>query len=106
MYKATTPTITFDFKDVIDISQASNVYVTFATKGGKPLLTKSGNELTIVDNKVAVSLTQEETLDLPAGTIGVQINWLYSEDGQVKRACSTIDEIMVRTNLLNEVKEA
>lgn len=106
MYKATTPTITFNFPDSVDMTQAQNVYVTFSTKGGKTLVTKEGSALQIEAQTVAVTFTQAETLDLPAGTICAQINWLYTEESQVKRACSAIVEITVKDNLLNEVKEA
>ncbi len=106
MYKATTPTISFTLPESVDMTQASNVYVTFAKKGGSVLMTKEGSDVTVEAHSVAVTFTQEETLELPAQPIQAQINWIYTEGAQVKRACSSIVEIAVKDNLLDEIKEA
>lgn len=105
MYQGVTPTFTFKAPDEVDLSLASKIWVTFSTMDERELLTKSGSELTIVDNSVEVYLTQEETLKLPVGTIKVQLNWIYEEGNKTKRACSNKLEIQIDSNLKREVLE-
>ncbi len=99
MYRATTPTITFNIP--VDLTEASEVYVTFAYQGG--VLTKTSESLTITTSSVAVYLSQEETLTLPVGEVTAQINWLYEEEGAIKRACSNIIKVNISRNLIDEV---
>lgn len=101
MYRATTPTITLNVP--IDLTDARDVYVTFADSS--VILTKSNADLDVTPNKVRVFLTQEETLSLPKGDVKVQINWIYEDGGATRRACSDIARINVKDNLINEVIE-
>lgn len=101
MYKGTTPTYTFTSNDV-DLTIASKVFVTFSTMDEKEIMTKS-DDLVITSHSVEVYLNQEETLSLPTGSIKVQINWLYDDNGETKRACSNKMTIPTKKNLKNEV---
>lgn len=109
MVRGTTPTYILKLKnkcdhdDPIDLSIAEDVYVTFSNKQYQILLTKSGEDLSVVDNSIEVFLTQEETLSIPKGEFYIQVNWTYNDNGVRKRACSVIKEIPSRRNLINEV---
>lgn len=102
MYKGTTPTYTFTTTDA-DLTIASNVYVTFSTMDEKEIMTKTGTALTVTEHSIEVYLTQEETLSFPTGSVKVQINWLYDDNGEIKRACSNKMTIPTKKNLKNEV---
>lgn len=103
MYRGTTPTCRFILPDCVDITQANDVYVTFSKENGAEIITKTGNDLEMDHNYVAVFLTQEETLSFPKGIVMAQLNWLYDDDGVTKRACSNIIKIQSLRNLKNEV---
>lgn len=105
MYRATTPTITFNFPSDIDMTRASDVKVTFKSRKYGYQLTKTADDLTVDAHAVSVSLSQEETLKLSSGESEAQINWLYDEGTTMKRACSNIVLLTVKDNLLNEVWE-
>lgn len=102
MFRGTTPTYTFTFPDEVDISQANEIYVTFSNLWSKEILTKSGNDLNVVDNSVEVFLDQEETLSFPNGQVKAQLNWLYDDGGVTKRACSQIITLIAERNLIDE----
>ena len=103
MYKGTTPTFTLTLPETVDLSTASNVYVTF--KKNDVILTKTGEDLSIDRNTVSVFLTQEETLAFPDGQIRLQINWTYVEGNTMKRACSEVANVYFQQNLKPEVLE-
>lgn len=104
-FKGTTPTYTLTLPEEIDLSQASNVYVTFAKSNYAVIVQKDSDELEIVGNVVNVFLTQEETLRFPLGEVYLQLNWTYVENNISKRACSQIVTIKSARNLINEVIE-
>lgn len=104
LYRGTTPTYTFKLPDSVDISQASDVYVTFTDTNKKVIFTKSGSDLNIGPHTVSVFLTQEETFSFPDYVL-FQLNWIYEEDGETKRACTKEGSIETKPNLLNEVLE-
>jgi len=103
MFRGTTPTYTFIMPEAVDISLASEVFVTFSRNNGTEIFTKTGGDLEIANNSVEVYLTQEETLALPNGQVQVQLNWTYQEGTRTKRACSQILNIYTRRNLIDEV---
>lgn len=103
MYKGTTPTFIFTAPEELDLTQASEIYVTFSRMNEVEIFTKKGDELTVTSDSVEVYLTQEETLSFPDNTIKIQINWTYTEGGKVKRACSEKMIISAKHNLKNEV---
>lgn len=105
MYKGITPTFTFIFPENVDLSQASNVYVTFADNRRSTILRKVGEDLLVDGNEVSVYLTQEETLSFPTEPIKIQINWTYNEGDKIKRACSKIITVQFVNNLEPRVLE-
>lgn len=102
MYRGTTPTYTFTLPESVDMTQATDVFVTFAKKDSTLLFTKTGDDLEVAEHSVSVFLTQEETLAFPVGTVAVQLNWIYPPE---KRACSNIIYIDAKRNLIDEVIE-
>lgn len=101
MYRGTTPTYTFKLKDdTVDLTQASNVYVTFAKADKTEIFTKTGEDLDVQAKQVSVFLTQEETLSFPVGYISAQVNWVYA-DGT--RSATKIVQIQADTPLKDEV---
>lgn len=103
MYRGTTPTFIFTLPDTVDLGEASHVYVSFALKDGRDLMTLTGDALEVEKNTVSVFMTQEETLALPVGTILTQLNWTYTEGGQSKRACSDIQKVYLQKSLEDKV---
>jgi len=102
MYKGTTPTIILTLPDDIDLGEASNVYVSFATRGGKELIRMTGTDISIDENVISVFLSQEETLKLPEW-VTIQVNWTYAEGTTTKRAATKKCTIRVENNIINEV---
>lgn len=98
MYKGTTPTLLFKTEAELDLTRATDVYITLSDMSKRELMTKSGDDLYIEPQRVGVYLTQEETLSLPR-RIQAQINWTYNS----KRMCSQIMILNVNDNLLNKV---
>ena len=103
MYQGTTPTFTLTLPEDVDLTNATNIRVTFAKRGGKIITEKSGQDLGVDVNVISVFLTQEETLAFPDGTVYIQVNWLYEDGGYTKRAASDIAQTVFRKNLVNEV---
>lgn len=98
MYKGTTPTIIFTFED-FDPTTAEKVVVTFSN-GPKPFLEVETEDLEITENSISLWLSQAQSFAMPAGTVNVQINFLF-EDGQ--RAATNIQTITWTPNLHKEV---
>lgn len=105
MIQGTTPTFTFTIKNQeINLSEATNVYVTLAQ--GIKLIEKQGSDLQIDGSTVSVWLTQEESLKLTEGLDAeVQINWTYSDGGTIRRAATKVKSIPVSKQLLKRVIE-
>lgn len=96
--RGTTPTLTLVFSDPeIDLTTASDVYVTFQF-GGTPL-TKSTEDLVITEKTIEVFLSQTETLAFPTGPVEIQANWMKGG----KRAASEVIQYYFTKQLLNEV---
>lgn len=99
MIRGTTPTFQLKITDsTVDLTEASNVYATFAQYG--KTLTKSGNDIDITADQVDVYFTQAESLMFSKGTIEVQLNWTYSDNS---RAATNIIKVIISDNLLPEV---
>ena len=103
MYKGTTPTFILTLPQDVDLSIASNVYVSFAKNNGGAI-EKTGDDLIVNGNVVNVFLTQKETLSF-TNEVSVQINWTYQEGSVVKRACTEIKTIDVSDNLISRAIE-
>lgn len=66
MIRGTTPTHTFTFS--VDLSDVKDFVITYAQQG-KIVLEKKKNDCSISENKIVVTLTQEETLAFDHGTM-------------------------------------
>ena len=94
----TTPTFTLTFSErELDLTQAQSVFVTFRS-GGK-VLTKTGEDLTIAEKTIGVSLTQEETASFQTGVVEIQANWMLSG----KRIASEVAQCDMYKQLLTKV---
>ena len=99
--RGTTPTITFEVDDQdLDLTRAKNVYVTF--QNGTNKITKTGEDLTVGEKTVSVTLAQRETLAFSNGKIKVQINWTYDDGTRWSSECVTY---AVSEQLLDKVVE-
>lgn len=98
MYQATTPTFVLTLPNTVDLSQASKVV--FAISQEQTIIEKTGDALTISGQTVSVYFTQAETLKFHAGSVKLQLNWVYA-DGS--RACSNVVSIRVNENLVKKV---
>ena len=96
----TTPTFTLTFGDeLLDLTEASNVYVTFRSRGCT--ITKSGQDLTVEEKTISVFLSQEETGMFLPGIVEIQANWTIGEN----RAASNIVATTISEQLLRRVVE-
>lgn len=99
MIRGTTPTFELKITDVtVDLTQATNVYATFAQWG--KTITKTGNDIDVTAQQVDVYFSQADSLSFSSGTIEVQLNWTYT-DGS--RAATNIIKVVIGDNLLPEV---
>lgn len=107
MVRATTPTFELTVTgEAVDLSQAENVYV--AIKQRNLTIEMTGDELSIVGNKVSCYLSQEKSLQLIEGANAkIQVNWTYlAQDGQtVLRAATCVGSIPITEQLIQRVIE-
>lgn len=101
MIRGTTPTFILTLNDSsIDLTQARNVYVSFNQP--RINIVKTGEDIVVTKNEVDVYLSQEDTLKFYAGTVDIQINWIY-DDGS--RASTDIVSVNIDPNLIGRVLE-
>lgn len=98
LYTTPTFTLTFTEKD-LDLTQAQNVYVTF--RSGAVFMTKTGEDLTVDEKTIGVTLTQEETAQFVMGAVEIQANW--TQGG--KRIASEVATYDMTKQLLTKVVE-
>ena len=99
--RGTTPTYILTFTEqLLDLTEANNVYVTFR-KGAK-VLTKTGNDIDVYPKRVEIYLNQKETLAFSQGEVKVQVNWTLAEG---RRAASVVKTIDLSEQLLEKVIE-
>ncbi len=72
----TTPTITLNVPQSIDMSIILNFY--FSVEQGGTIIKKSGESLAVNDHTITSTLTQEDTLRLSVGDAIIQLNWTYA----------------------------
>ena len=98
MYQGTTPIFILTVGDdpTLDLSDKS-VYVTIRAQDGQ-LLTKSNDDLDITGRRIAVRLTQAETLDMKAGYVQIQVRWIDSEGNAMatKPTAVTVDGVLLK----------
>lgn len=80
--RGTTPTHIFDNIGV-DLRNA-RVYLTYSQFGAN-VLEKTNEDMTITENTISVTLTQEETLAFQEGTISMQIRYVMA-DGKADKS--------------------
>ncbi len=102
MVRGTTPTLTLHIlDDNIDLTQATNVYLTI--KQDNYTLTKTTPQLELSSNIIDCYLTQEESLRFSEGAADIQINWTYQNNGITYRAATKIKTIQIGPQLLTRV---
>lgn len=97
MYQGTTPTLVLNVEGA-ELDTAT-CYVTIRNQGGE-MITKSGAELDVSGNEIAVRLTQEETLQLRPGLVNIQVRWI---DAHGNAMASNIARVNVNAVLLKSV---
>lgn len=99
MIRGTTPSIQLTITGA-DLSSATATYVTL--KQGNVTITKTDGVYD--DGVLTIELTEAESLAFDTGSaVMCQVNWLYLDNGETKRAATTIQRIPVLGNLLTEV---
>jgi hypothetical protein len=94
----TTPVFTLTFSEMdLDLTQAEEVFVTF--RQACKLMTVTGDDLTVGEQTIAVSFTQEETAEFCEGDVEIQANWVIAG----KRAASEVVNYQFTKQLLQEV---
>ena len=79
MRRGSTSTVTLTVPEILDLTAATAVYITFA-QDRKMITKKSGDAgVTIDRHTVLVRFTQSETLGFQTGMIDVQIRWLLPD---------------------------
>lgn len=96
--RGTTPTFRLTLPETVNLDMVRAVYVTFCRNN--VAVTKEIDNTVIERNVIVVSLTQEETLKLGAGTVEIQVNWISAIG---IRTASSIAEYEFTRQLLPEV---
>lgn len=73
--RGSTPTHTFNVN--VDLREAT-VYVTYSQRG-QVIVEKTGDDLTITEESVTLSLTQAETLQFNNGRVEIQIRYVTAD---------------------------
>ena len=75
MIRGTTPTLTFNIKTDLDLTELMKAEITFKSVYGSKEKTWDENEVTIdpVEKQIMLTLTQEDTLYFNEGKINVQL---------------------------------
>ena len=95
----TTPTFTLSFQEpALDLTTAANVYVTF--NAGFVTITKTGEELTVSEKQIIVTLTQQECGMFGEATVDIQANWT---DASGQRCASDVSHADITKQLLKKV---
>lgn len=105
MISGTTPTLTCRLSDsTINLEEADDVFFTITQ--GSTSITKTGENLEVSGNSVAVWLTQEDTFKMrPGYDAKIQLNWIYRDGDGIKRMASKVKQITVDEQLLMRVIE-
>lgn len=101
IYRGTTPDITMTFpQGSVDFTLAEDVLITIRNQRGDLLLNAIPS---VTENELTLFLSQEQSLAMQSGTCYIMANWTYQENGVLKRGCSQIYPISIKSNLHNEV---
>lgn len=74
--RATTPTIRYFF-NTVSVADITKAYLTI-TKNDVVVIEKELSEAVVGEDYIAWTLTQNETLSIPAGLVTSECNWLTS----------------------------
>ena len=74
MRRGTTPTNTFEVDR--DLTGAT-IYITYS-QDGKVIFEKTGSDLTVTEDKITCTLSQEDTLALKSGRVEIQIRYIQA----------------------------
>lgn len=92
MRRGTTPTITITTD--IDLTQASNLFVTFK-QGDRVAFEKTLEDVTVTENQVVCELNQSDTLALKDGMVRFQIRATIGNSKVASNVMTaTVDEIL------------
>ena len=80
MRQGTTPTIVINVNN-IDVNTLKSIYVTFEQTGF--ILTKSMNDIDIIDDQIQIRLSQEETLQFERGKCNVQLRAITNDGNAI-----------------------
>ena len=102
MFKGTTPTFSLVFSEQIDLTEATQIAVTFSDYRRNKIMEKTNADLEVSAHQIDITLTQEETLAMPREVL-IQVNFLYVDGTTVRRTASEIADVRFNNNLKNEV---
>lgn len=102
MYKGTTPTISLEFPETVDMTEATSIAVTFSDNNGNKVIELKDADLTVSAHQIDIDLTQEQTLAMPKDVL-IQVNFLYVDGTDIRRCASTIQGLRFEKNLKAEV---
>lgn len=107
IYTGTTPTLTLQFGEDIDITQADSIIVTFsAPVTHQVILEKRDADLAIDAHSIGILLDQAETLKMPTKSdVLIQVNFLFNDGERTYRATSSIARLAFTRNLKEEIVE-
>lgn len=74
-HRGTTPTNTFNVN--VDLREAT-IFISYAQRG-RVVVEKTGSDLTVFENRIITSLTQEETLQFRPGDVRIQIRYIMHD---------------------------
>lgn len=97
MYRGTTPTLIFKYKQDLEKMNIDEFYLTFK-QNGEIKLEKVKDDITIKKNLVILNLTQEETLEFTKNDI-IEIQ------GRIKSGDLAFATGIIRTNMQQILKE-
>ena len=108
MIRITTPKISLNIKNV-DLTAADSVYVSI--KQGDIYVELTGEDLEVTseisggvtESKICFFPTQEDTNKFSLGSARVQVNWLYTEGGNLLRGATKAISIPIDENIMNRV---
>lgn len=102
MFKGTTPTLSLTFSNDVDLTEATQIAVTFSDSRQNKIMEKADADLEVSAHQIDITLTQEETLAFPKDVL-IQVNFLYVDGTIIRRAASTIAGLRFNNNLKAEV---
>ena len=81
MIKGTTPTLHYNLPFSTDLIKSAEIVVEYVDANKSVKIIKTLNDCVLGDNCISTSLTQEETLQLPApSTVNIQLRVLRTDE--------------------------